>query len=103
MLIRPAYTSLRLARSVFAPRSSPLAAAFAFPACPRPTPPSRLLLRQLHAALPAMADIQTPEVPPAAQQDAPNLQKDPETGEMVSKRCAPISALSSPRCAQQMP
>lgn len=32
-----------------------------------------------------MSDIKTPEVPPAQQQDAPNLQKDPETGEMVSK------------------
>lgn len=35
---------------------------------------------------PIMSDIKTPEVPPAQQQDAPNLQKDPETGEMVSKR-----------------
>lgn len=33
-----------------------------------------------------MSDIKTPEVPPVQQQDAPNLQKDPETGEMVSKR-----------------
>lgn len=50
-----------------------------------------------------MADIQTPEVPPAAQQDAPNLQKDPETGEMVSKRCAPLSALSSPAAPSKCP
>ncbi|GAA6044416.1 hypothetical protein JCM8097_007453 [Rhodosporidiobolus ruineniae] len=34
---------------------------------------------------PTMSNIVTPEVPPQQQGDAPNLQKDPETGEMVSK------------------
>ncbi|GAA5963140.1 hypothetical protein JCM21900_000224 [Sporobolomyces salmonicolor] len=45
------------------------------------------LYRYKHSNI--MSDIPTPEVPPAKQApvagDAPNLQKDPETGEMVSK------------------
>lgn len=45
-----------------------------------------------------MSDIKTPEVPPAQQQDAPNLQKDPETGEMVSKRCAAESRSTRRLC-----
>lgn len=45
-----------------------------------------------------MSDVTSPDVPQNKQQaaaaDAPNLQKDPETGEMVSKRCAEgLSAL----------
>lgn len=45
-----------------------------------------------------MSSIQTPEVPADQAASAPNLQKDPETGEMVSKRCTRL-AHSSPGVA----
>lgn len=88
---------LRLAVNLVVRRSaSPVAAALPRLVAARPHRSSPLLIphhRTFHLDTtlwsekqPIMSDIKTPEVPPAQQQDAPNLQKDPETGEMVSKR-----------------
>jgi len=62
------------------------------PTCTALRPTSRAFIRPaLVHHLPkrtTMASIQTPDVPADQTASAPNLQKDPETGEMVSKRCA---------------
>jgi hypothetical protein len=76
MLLRPFLNSIR---PTFRPTASLSLRTFTRPSLP---------LYRLNK--PTMSNVATPEVPPAAQGDAPNLQKDPETGEMVSKRCVPL-------------